>query len=635
MNSNTEKKNILTAFRKWLPVAFLLLWDALSAVCAVALGIKLTFWMYVKVPNYYQYNMGRYIVGVLAVVVICNLLCGCYNRLLRSISFTDIMQQCASVILQMGALFLIDVVVRYVYISRNGERFDEGLLPFPTYIIMAMFLVILSVLGRGIGRMFIAAKTKISNSKVTKAPIIIYGAGEAGTYFLKKVTSHPEMNLRVVAYIDDDISLKGKKIGGVPIVGGIDKLAETISANNVNQVIVAIPTATKLLMQNVMGICKEKNCAVRRFGTIDDAEVSDMKVSEINLEDLLRRGSVNLNMNIVKQFIEGETVLVTGGCGSIGSEICRQVLRFGCGKLIIFDIHENGLFFIDNELKQKYAGKYELRLGSIRDRKRLSEVFKEFSPKVVFHAAAHKHVPMMEINPREAIKNNVMGTINVCQEAILHDVKKFICISTDKAVNPTNIMGASKRITELVMQMMDKMSDTDFAAVRFGNVLGSNGSVVPFFREQIRNGGPVTVTHPEMRRYFMTIPEAAQLVLEAGAMAKGGEIFVLDMGEPVLISDLAKDLIRLSGYEPDKDIKIIYTGLRPGEKLFEEISLADEDVDRTSNKKITIMKPMEFDATHLACEIKDIEEAVRAEDDELMFAKVKELVPTFNHNKNV
>ena len=635
MNSNIEKKSKLTIFKKWLPVAFLVLWDALSAVCSVVLGIKLTFWMYVKVPNYYQSNMGKYIIGVLAVVVICNILCGCYNRLLRSISFSDIMQQCASVILQMGVLFLIDVVVRYVYISENGETYDLGLLPVPTYVIMAMFLAILSVLGRGIGRMFIAAKTKISNSKITKAPVIIYGAGEAGTYFLKKVTNHPEMNLRVVAYIDDDISLKGKRIGGVPIVGGIDKLAETISANNVNQIIVAIPTATKLLMQNVLGICKEKNCSVKRFGTIDDAEVSEMKVSEINLEDLLRRGSVNLNMNIVKQFIEGETVLVTGGCGSIGSEICRQVLRFGCKKLVIFDIHENGLFFIDNELKQKYAGRYELRLGSIRDRSRLSEVFKEFNPKVVFHAAAHKHVPMMEINPREAIKNNVMGTINVCQEAILHDVKKFICISTDKAVNPTNIMGASKRITELVMQMMDKMSDTDFAAVRFGNVLGSNGSVVPFFREQIKNGGPVTVTHPEMRRYFMTIPEAAQLVLEAGAMAKGGEIFVLDMGEPVYISDLAKDLIRLSGYEPEKDIKIVYTGLRPGEKLFEEISLADEDVDKTSNKKITIMKPIKFDPTLLACEIKDIEEAVRAENDELMFAKVKELLPTYNHNKNV
>lgn len=634
MYSNVENKTKNTTLRKWLPVVFLLLWDAFSAVCAVALSIKLTFWMYVKVPNYYQNNMGKYIVGVLAVVIICNALCGCYNRLLRSISFSDIMQQCASVILQMGALFLIDVVVRYVYISRNGESYDEGLLPVPTYIIMAMFLVILSVLGRGLGRMIAAAKTQIYNLKTTKTPVIIYGAGEAGTYFLKKVTAHPEMNLRVVAYIDDDITLKGKKIGGVSIVGGIDKLAETISANNVNQVIVAIPTATKLLMQNVLGVCKEKNCSVRRFGTIDDAELSEMKVSDINLEDLLRRGSVSLNMNIVKQFIEDETVLVTGGCGSIGSEICRQVLRFGCKKLIIFDIHENGLFFIDNELKEKYAGRYELRLGSIRDRKRISEVFKEFSPKVVFHAAAHKHVPMMEINPREAIKNNVMGTINVCQEAILHNVKKFICISTDKAVNPTNIMGASKRITELVMQMMDKMSDTDFAAVRFGNVLGSNGSVVPFFREQIKNGGPVTVTHPEMRRYFMTIPEAAQLVLEAGAMANGGEIFVLDMGEPVLISDLAKDLIRLSGYEPDKDIKIVYTGLRPGEKLFEEISLADEDVDRTSNKKITIMKPIEFDPTLLAREIKDIEEAVLAEDDQLMFAKVKELVPTFNHNKN-
>lgn len=631
MTGKSENKSFLTNVKRIFPTVFLLLWDAVSVACAVYLALTLSF--RTGVPKYYENHMVVYIVGVLFVVILCNAICGCYNRVFRTISFSDIIRQAISVLLQMGLLFLTDVVVFNIYLSKNNV-YGEGLLPFNTYVILALLLVMFSVAGRGIGRFTQAVRMKFSKNKTNRAPAIIYGAGEAGTYFLKKVAEHPEMNLRVVAYIDDDVLLKGKKIGGVPIVGGIDKMAETIEKHGVKQVIVAIPTAPKLLINNVIEICKGKNCTVRRFGTIDDAELSQMKVSDINLEDLLRRGSVSLNMDIVKDFIQGETVLVTGGCGSIGSEICRQVLRFGCGKLIIFDIHENGLFFIDNELKEQYGGRYELRLGSIRDRGRLDEVFKEFNPKLVFHAAAHKHVPMMEINPREAIKNNVMGTVNVCQAAILHDVKKFICISTDKAVNPTNIMGASKRITELVMQMMDKMSDTDFAAVRFGNVLGSNGSVVPFFRKQIENGGPVTVTHPEMRRYFMTIPEASQLVLEAGAMAKGGEIFVLDMGEPVYISDLAKDLIRLSGYEPDKDIKIVYTGLRPGEKLFEEISLADEDVDRTSNKKITIMKPMEFDATYLACEIKDIEEAVRAEDDELMFAKVKELVPTFNHNKN-
>ena len=360
-----------------------------------------------------------------------------------------------------------------------------------------------------------------------------------------------------------------------------------------------------------------------------------MRMTDINLEELLHRGSVHLNMDVVENFIKDKVVLVSGGAGSIGSELCRQALRFGCKTLVVLDFHENGLFHIGNELEEKYSGRYHLRLASIRDRERIKEVFDEFSPEIVFHAAAHKHVPMMELNPREAVKNNIMGTINVCQTAVTHNVQKFITISTDKAVNPTNIMGATKRITELVMQLFDTVSDTEFAAVRFGNVLGSNGSVVPFFKKQIEKGGPVTVTHPEMRRYFMTIPEACQLVLEAGAMAGGGEIFVLDMGEPVLISDLAKDMIRLSGLQPDVDIKIVFTGLRPGEKLFEEISLADEDVDRTTNAKIMIMKPIPFDHEELAKTVKAIEAAVAEEDDPRMFALVKELVPTFNHNKNL
>ena len=616
----------------FLPSATLIIWDIISVAVSVTLAISQTFWNFYKVPPYYEHNRFLFIAALSLVVIVANAICGCYNRVLRAIGFSDIIHQAVSVLITMGVVVIGDAAARHIYVLRNPGEESTGFLPPTAYIIIGMSLLILTVVGRGCGRFFSALKESSFGNK-NADPVVIYGAGETGTYLLKKINGHPEMNMRVVALMDDDASLHGRKIEGVKIVGGKDKLNDTITNMGVKQVVIAIPTAERETILGILDICKKHNCPPRRFGTIEesDSEPKNMVMREINLEQLLHRNSVSLNMDVVENFIKDKVVLVTGGAGSIGSEICRQVLRFGCKKLVVVDFNENGLFFVDNEFKQNYAGKFVVRLGSIRDRARITEIFDEFNPEIVFHAAAHKHVPMMEINPREAIKNNVMGTVNVCQVAIMHGVKKFITISTDKAVNPTNIMGASKRITELVMQMMDTVSDTDFAAVRFGNVLGSNGSVVPFFRDQIAKGGPVTVTHPEMRRYFMTIPEACQLVLEAGAMAKGGEIFVLDMGQPVLISDLAKDMIRLSGFEPDKDIKIIYTGLRPGEKLFEEISLADEDVDRTSNKKIMIMKPMAFDESWLASTIKELEASVKEEDIHVMFDLVRELVPTFNH----
>lgn len=615
-----------------LPSATLIIWDIISVAVSVTLAISQTFWNFYKVPPYYEHNRLLFIAALSVVVIIANAICGCYNRVLRAIGFSDIIHQGVSVLITMGVVVIGDAAARHIYLIRNPGDESTGFLPPTAYIIIGMSLLILTVVGRGCGRFFSALKESALKNK-NADPVLIYGAGETGTYLLKKINGHPEMNMRVVAFIDDDVSLHGRKIEKVKILGGKDKLDSTIVQMGVKQVVIAIPTAERETILGILDVCKKYNCRTRRFGTIEesDSEPQNMVMREINLEQLLHRDSVSLNMEVVENFIKNRVVLVTGGAGSIGSEICRQVLRFGCKQLVVVDFNENGLFFIDNEFKQKYAGKFVVRLGSIRDRGRMTEIFDEFNPEIVFHAAAHKHVPMMEINPREAIKNNVMGTINVCQVAVMHKVRKFITISTDKAVNPTNIMGASKRITELVMQMMDTVSDTDFAAVRFGNVLGSNGSVVPFFRDQIAKGGPVTVTHPEMRRYFMTIPEACQLVLEAGAMAKGGEIFVLDMGEPVLISDLAKDMIRLSGFEPDKDIKIIYTGLRPGEKLFEEISLADEDVDRTSNKKIMIMKPMAFDESWLASTIKKLEASVKEADIHEMFDLVRELVPTFDH----
>ncbi len=337
----------------------------------------------------------------------------------------------------------------------------------------------------------------------------------------------------------------------------------------------------------------------------------------------------------VRQLIEGKTVMVTGGAGSIGSEICRQVLTWGCGHLVVFDFHENGLFDIGNELAAKYpATQYSLVLGSIRDERRLDEVFAHYKPEFVFHAAAHKHVPMMEWNPLEAVKNNVFGTWNVARKADAYGVRKMILISTDKAVNPTNIMGATKRCAELVMQMMNRQSDTEFAAVRFGNVLGSNGSVVPFFKKQIAAGGPVTVTHRDITRYFMTIPEACQLVLQAGAMAKGGELFVLDMGTPVRIYDLAVALIQLSGLEPEKDIPIHFTGLRPGEKMFEELRITGEDMTRTANNKIFVMAQEEQNILRTVKHLEHLQKALAAEVRDEVFATVHEMVPTFEHRKN-
>ncbi len=596
-------------------------WDGVSA--GVSLYVALLLSYYAGIPNYYRTYLWLFSLALAAVVIFFNLICGCYTRVWSSMGLRDIALQ----FLAIGLTAATGLLVNW----GANLRFNTSFLTRNTYIIWILLMLILSFVGRAFLRVLTRLRAAVRNNRLPVTPVVVYGAGEAGSYLVSSGASNAVTRIRVMAFIDDNPALQGRKVGGVKVAGGFDALAATIEQTGARQVIVAIPTASRRLLQNTLEVCKQKNCMLRRFGTIDDADPSDMKVSDINLEDLLHRGSVQLNMAMVQDFVQGKTVLVSGGAGSIGSELCRQVLRFGCERLVVFDFNENGLFHIGNELREQYDGRFELRLGSIRDRERLNEVFTEFSPQIVFHAAAHKHVPMMELNPREAVKNNVMGTVNMCQIAITHGVQKFITISTDKAVNPTNIMGATKRITELIMQLMEPQSDTEFAAVRFGNVLGSNGSVVPFFKQQIEKGGPVTVTHPQMRRYFMTIPEACQLVLEAGAMAGGGEIFVLDMGEPVLISDLARDMIRLSGLEPDVDIQIVYTGLRPGEKLFEEISLAEEDVDHTANKKIMIMKPVEFDQQWLAQTVKQLEQAVADEDDPAMFRRVKELVPTFQH----
>lgn len=619
----------MRVFLKALSVILLLIMDAAAVAASIIIGFGLRYGFNYVIPNYYLNNRVDYILLSICIVLIINGLFGCYYNVWRHAGIGEFFRQVISVVCATVVMLLIN------WIKLLG-------MPIELIIIVSILELLFMIAVRGSVRFFSWSQSRVALIRKRKGMkrVLIIGAGEAGSNLVRKLESHPDENRWPVCFIDDNKSLWGKKILGVPVMGGRDKLPEALKSQGIDETIIAIPTASREMLKEVLNCCHKTRCPLRRFGNIDDVNekyLDSSPISDINLEDLLRRDSVKLNMDVVNRFIRGKTVMVTGGAGSIGSEICRQVLAFGAEKLIIFDIFENGLFDINNELKERFdTSRYELVMGSIRDKERLREVFDQYHPEVIFHAAAHKHVPMMELNPKEAIKNNVFGTINVAEAAILHHTEKFILISTDKAVNPANIMGASKRIAEMVIQLFDKTGDTEFAAVRFGNVLGSSGSVVPYFKKQIAAGGPVTVTHRDMRRYFMTIPEAVQLVLEAGAMADGGEIFVLDMGEPVYIYDLACDLIRLSGFEPDKDIKIMFTGLRPGEKLFEEISLADEDVTKTPNNKIYICKPIEVDEVRLSDVIREIRATVDLHDEDGMFEYVKELVPTFkNAERNI
>lgn len=611
---------------KKINLLLLVIWDIVSVFLAIILGFKFRYGFVGSIPKTYREDMTYYVLIIMLIALMSNLIMRCYSSIWRYLCYKDVLRQLASNLLTTVFIVLID-------------NFIGLQMPIELFVLIPSLMFLFMLVGRSSSRLLVLIQEIYHKQlKASSAQIktLIYGAGEAGNYLISNLAQRQNHNILPVGFIDDDKELWGLKIGQVPVLGGQDILEYVIKDLNVKELIIAIPSADVDFIKQIYMRCQKCGVVVKRYGSLSDVTVEDFQkapIKQINFEELLRRDSVKLNMDIVSKFIKDKVVLVTGGVGSIGSEICRQVLKLGAKKLIIFDINENGLFYMKNELDDAgYQGKFEVVLGSIRDRNRLKEVFLEHEPNVVFHAAAHKHVPMMEGNPKEAIKNNVFGTINVANEAIFHDVEKFILISTDKAVNPTNIMGASKRIAEIAIQIMNNAGNTDFAAVRFGNVLGSNGSVVPFFNKQIESGGPVTVTHPDMKRYFMTIPEAVQLVLEAGAMATGGEIFVLDMGEPVLIYDLACDLIRLHGYEPNKDIEIKFTGLRPGEKLFEEISLAEEDTTKTANNKIYICKPTEHDPQEFSRNIKRLESVLKQQDTDEMFAIIKEMVVTFNHN---
>lgn len=455
-------------------------------------------------------------------------------------------------------------------------------------------------------------KNYVISDKRTLTRVMVIGAGEAGSMVIRELQKHTELKSLPVVVIDDDDKKLRARINGIPIIGGRSQIKKAAAEYSIDEIIVALPSVPKGELKDILKICKETKCKLKTLPgvyEIINEDVSIRSIRDVNIEDLLGRDQVNLNIKEISSYIKNETVLITGGGGSIGSELCRQIARFHPKNLIILDIYENNAYDLQQELNRSFKNKLNLEvvIASVRDKERLEQIFAYYKPGVVFHAAAHKHVPLMEVNPAEAIKNNVLGTLNAVQCADKYEVKKFVLISTDKAVNPTNVMGATKRIAEMIIQTMDKQSQTEFAAVRFGNVLGSNGSVIPLFKKQIEAGGPVTVTHPEITRYFMTIPEAARLVIQAGAMAKGGEIFILDMGESVKIADLARDLIKLSGFEPDEDIKIVFTGLRPGEKLYEELLLAEEGVESTRHKSIFIGQPLELNYDELMKKINELE----------------------------
>ena len=503
-----------------------------------------------------------------------------------------------------------------------------------SYHFLYMFLLISCMFASRFSyRFFRGLKHKQQNKK-NKISVMVIGAGEAANAIIKEIVNSNFSTMVIKCIIDDDKGKWGRYIQGIKVAGGRDKIVECADVYDIDEIIVAMPSASRTEIKNILEICKDTNCKLRSLPgmyQLVNGEVSISKLRDIEVEDLLGRDPVSVDMDSILGYVQGKKVLVTGGGGSIGSELCRQIADHKPKQLIIIDIYENSAYDVQQELKVKHP---ELDLvvliASVRNTNRMNWIFSQYRPDIVYHAAAHKHVPLMEDSPTEAVKNNVLGTFKTAQAAAMSGVKRFVMISTDKAVNPTNIMGASKRICEMIIQTFNKHYNTEFVAVRFGNVLGSNGSVIPLFKKQIMEGGPVTVTHPDIIRYFMTIPEAVSLVLQAGAYAKGGEIFVLDMGEPVRILDLAENLIRLSGYRVGEDIKIEFTGLRPGEKLYEELLMDEEGMQDTANKMIHIGRPIELDEHEFFMQLKELKDECVIESSDIR-PLIQKIVPTYHY----
>lgn len=505
-------------------------------------------------------------------------------------------------------------------------------MPRSYYILYGVALWMLVFLSRFSYR-GIRTLIKRQESGAATSKVMIVGAGAAGNLLVKEIRNSDHVSKRVVCIVDDDRSKEGSYLHGVKVMGNRQNIQELVKQYHIDEIIIAMPSAPAKEIKEILDVCKETGCDLKRLPGVYqlvNGEVGISKLKEVDVNDLLGREPVKVDLSAIMDYVAGKVVLVTGGGGSIGSEICRQVAGHNPKMLVLVDIYENTTYDIQNELKNRFPDlNLVVLIASVRNTKRMDMIFETYRPDIVYHAAAHKHVPLMEDSPNEAVKNNVLGTWKVVQAADKWKVKRFVMISTDKAVNPTNIMGATKRICEMIIQTYNSRSRTEFVAVRFGNVLGSNGSVIPLFKRQIEQGGPVTVTHPDIIRYFMTIPEAVSLVLQAGAYAKGGEIFVLDMGEPVKIADLARNLILLSGHKPGEDIQIIYTGLRPGEKLYEEMLMHEEGLQDTENKLIHIGKPIKMDEDHFMMQLENLKDYVVQEPTDIR-NWVKEIVPTYH-----
>ena len=556
--------------------------------------------------------------------VIVNMICKLYTSLWRFASLEELKNAIAAIILSSFMQFC-------------GMRLLGLRVPRSYIFIYTMLLAVCIIAPRFSYRFLRIAYHNHEVIWQTKPVVtMVVGAGAAGYMLVREMKNSKHLNRKVPCIIDDDPNKIGTYLQGIPIVGRKEDIPVMAKKYNIEEIIIAIPTLKDEKQHELLEICQETACKIKILPGIYQMVNQEVDVSmlrDVSIEDLLGREPVDLHMETIGNYITGKVILVTGGGGSIGSEICRQVALHDPKQLITVDIYENNAYDIQLELKKNYPGlKLETLIASVRDKKRIEDIFETYHPDIVYHAAAHKHVPLMEDSPDEAIKNNVLGTYNVASAANKFHAKKMVLISTDKAVRPMNVMGASKRICEMIIQIFSQVSKTEYAAVRFGNVLGSNGSVIPIFRQQIKNGGPVTVTHPDIIRYFMTIPEAVNLVLQCGAYAKGGEIFILDMGEPVKILDLAKKMIRLSGHVPGEDIKIEFTGLRPGEKLYEELLISEDNLVETENDRIFVAHMSEIDVDKMSRKISTLIAHAYAEDRNIR-EEIKEIVPEYKSNK--
>ncbi|MCR4633448.1 MAG: polysaccharide biosynthesis protein [Erysipelotrichaceae bacterium] len=634
----------------WQVIAFILMmYDFVTIAFSYFFGLWLRFdFRFQSIPIAYLRVYYKMIVPFALMCIVIYWFFKLYRSIWRFASYSEL----TNIIISNFICGALNYIITRIF----GAR-----MPLSYHVIGILMQVICAAIVRFSYRLFLMLKRQQRNNK-NATQVMLIGAGDAGMTILRDVNKNMESNSRVVCIIDDNTNKYGRYVEGVPVVGGRDDILKNVEKYNINEIYFAIPSASAAQRRDILNICRETDCEIKVLPGIQQIVNGDVSVNmmkNVAIEDLLGRDVVKVNNDEIFDFINGKVILVTGGGGSIGSELCRQIAKHSPKRLIIFDIYENNAYDIQQELKRDYPDlRLEVMIGSVRDSKRVDHVFSIYHPDIVYHAAAHKHVPLMEASPNEAIKNNTIGTFKVAYAAVKYDVRRFVLISTDKAVNPTNIMGASKRMCEMVIQTFDKLiknkatdklsivedcfsevsvkelqGKTEFVAVRFGNVLGSNGSVIPLFKKQIEAGGPVTVTHPDIIRYFMTIPEAVSLVLQAGVYAKGGEIFILDMGEPVKIDTLARNLIKLSGFRPDEDIKIVYTGLRPGEKLYEEKLMAAEGNQTTDNDLIFVGKPLGIDEDTFLKQLKELY-IVSSNNDDHIFELVEKVVPTYKRKED-